>query len=112
MTDKNKKQFGIWMDSNQAIIIGKGNQVAGEFIILANTKSARSQGNSNENSLNNSEKVKRQTSYKELATHMQNIDEVPVTGTGQVQEQFSRFMAETPQYKNGIANHSTTKKMS
>jgi hypothetical protein len=43
---------------------------------------------------------------------MQNIDELHVTGTGQVQEQFIRYMAETPQFKNAVAKHSTTTKMS
>jgi hypothetical protein len=43
---------------------------------------------------------------------MQNIDELHVTGTGQIQEQFIRYMAETPQFKNIVAKHSTTSKMS
>ena len=43
---------------------------------------------------------------------MQNIDELHVTGTGQVQEQFIRYMAETPQFKKVVSNHSTANKMS
>lgn len=44
--------------------------------------------------------------------HMQNIDGLHVTGSGQVQEQFIRYMAETPQFKKVVAQHSTTNKMS
>lgn len=43
---------------------------------------------------------------------MQNIDGLHVTGSGQVQEQFIRYMAETPQFKKVVAQHSTTNKMS
>jgi stalled ribosome rescue protein Dom34 len=112
MSDKNKKQFGIWMDSHQAVILGRENLVTGNFVVLANEKNAGDTGNSNENASNNNEKTLRQAYFKEIASHMQNIDELHVTGTGQVQEQFIRYMAETPQFKNVVANHSTMSKMS
>ena len=109
---KNKKQFGIWMDTQQAIIVGRENAGIGSFVILANEKNAGDSGNSNENASNNNEKTLRQAFFKEISTHMQNIDELHVTGTGQVQEQFIRYMADTSQFKNTIANHSTSNKMS
>lgn len=112
MTDKNKKQFGIWMDSHQATIIGRENLETGEFVVLAHEKNAGQQGNSNENASNNSEKTMRQTFFKGISAHMQNIDELHVTGTGQVQEQFVRYMSDTPQFKNVMAKHSTSTKMS
>lgn len=112
MADKNKKQFGIWMDSHQATIIGREQLETGKFVVLAYEKNAGSQGNSNENAFNNSEKTLRQTYFKDISSHMQNIDELHVTGTGQVQEQFIRYMLETPQFKNIVAGHSTTNKMS
>jgi hypothetical protein len=43
---------------------------------------------------------------------MQNLEELHVTGTGQVQEQFIRYLTETPQFKNTIAKQSTSNKMS
>lgn len=43
---------------------------------------------------------------------MQNVDEVHVTGTGNAQEQFINYMAETAQYKNVAAKESTSNKMS
>ena len=111
MTVRNKKQFGIWMDSHQATIIGREKLETGEFVVLGHEKNAGSQGNSNENASNNDERTLRQTYFKSIATHMQNIDELHVTGTGQVQEQFVRYMAETPQFKNVVAKHSTSLRM-
>jgi stalled ribosome rescue protein Dom34 len=112
MSDKNKKQFGIWMDSHQATIIGRERLETGNFIVLAHEKNDGEQGNSNENASNNSERTLRQSFFKGISAHMQNIDELHVTGTGQVQEQFIRYMTETPQFKNVVAKHSTTNKMS
>lgn len=43
---------------------------------------------------------------------MPNIDEIHITGTGQAQEQFIKFLAETAQYKNVITSESTSNKMS
>jgi stalled ribosome rescue protein Dom34 len=111
MSEKTKKQFGIWMDSRQAIIVGRENLETGDFVVLASQKNSGSTGNSNENAANNSEKTLRQTFFKEISAHMQNIDELHVTGTGQVQEQFIRYMAGTPQFKNTVSEHSTSNKM-
>ena len=111
MSNKNKKQFGIWMDAHQAIIVGRENVATGNFVVLANEKNTGDTGNSNENASNNSEKTLRQVFFKQIAAHMQNIDELHVTGTGQVQEQFIRYMAETPQFKNTVSAHSTSNRM-
>jgi hypothetical protein len=43
---------------------------------------------------------------------MQNVDELHVTGTGTAQEQFIKYLKETPQYKNVEAKESTSNKMS
>lgn len=43
---------------------------------------------------------------------MQNVDEVHVTGTGDAQEQFINYLAETAPYKNAVAKESTSNKMS
>ena len=56
MSDKNKKQFGIWMDSHQATIIGREKIESGEFVVLAHEKNEGPQGNSNENASHNNEK--------------------------------------------------------
>ena len=43
---------------------------------------------------------------------MQNAEELHVTGTGQAQEKFIKYMAETPQFKNTITKISTSNEMS
>ena len=111
MSEKSKKQFGIWMDNHQAIIVGRNKTGIGDFVVLANEKNPGDRGNSNENASNNNDKTLRQVYFKGISAHMQNIDELHVTGTGQVQEQFIRYMAETPQFKNTVAKHSTSNKM-
>ena len=112
MSDKNKKQFGIWMDSHQATIIGREKTEAGDFVVLGHEKNEGPQGNSNENASNNNEKTLRQTYFKSITSHMQNVDELHVTGTGQVQEQFIHWLAATPQFKNVKTEESTSNKMS
>ena len=43
---------------------------------------------------------------------MQNAEEVHVTGTGTIQEQFIHYLADTPQFKNTVAKETTSNKMS
>ncbi len=50
--------------------------------------------------------------FKEIASYMPNVDVMHITGTGQIQEQFAHFLAETPQYKDTITSDSTSNKMS
>ncbi len=112
MSVKNKKQFGVWMDSQHAIVVGRENADSGNFVILAHPNAPRQEGNSNENALNNAEKGSLQKLFKEITSHMQNIDEVHVTGTGKAQEQFIKYLAETAQFKNAVTTESTSNKMS
>ena len=112
MSDKNKKQFGVWMDSHHAIIVGREATEEGAFVTLGHVKNAGPDNNSNENSSNNQEIALTQKFFKEIASLMPNIDEIHVTGTGQVQEQFIKFLAETAQYKNAVSSESTSNKMS
>lgn len=112
MTDKNKKAFGIWMDSHNATIVGKENVDDGEFIIIGHVKNSGPDNNSNEKTSNNQEIGLTQKFFKEIASKMQNVDAIHITGTGQSQEQFMKFLAETPQYKNAVSSESTSNKMS
>jgi len=68
--------------------------------------------NYNEKTSNNQEIGLTLKFFKEIASKMPNIDEIHITGSGQVQEQFIKFLAETPQYKNAISSESTSNKMS
>lgn len=112
MSGKNKKQFGVWMDSQHATIVGRENVNDGDFIILGNVKNDGPDRNSNENAFNNQEIALTHKFFKEIAAKMVNIDEVLVTGTGQVQEQFIKFLSETPQFKNAVSKESTLNKTS
>ena len=108
----NTKQFGVWMDSHHATILGREHVDSGDFIILGHVKSAGADKNSSENASNNQEIALTHKFFKEIATKMLNVENVHVTGTGQAQEQFIKFLAETPQYKNAISSESTSNKMS
>ena len=112
MSGKNKKQFGVWMDSQHATIVGRENVNDGDFIILGNVKNDGPDRNSSENAFNNQEIALTHKFFKEIAAKMVNIDEVVVTGTGQVQEQFIKFLSETPQFKNAVSKESTLNKTS
>ena len=112
MTDKNKKAFGVWMDSHNATIVGKEDVDNGEFIILGHVKNAGPDNNSNEKTSNNHEISLTLKFFKEIASKMQNVDKIHITGTGQSQEQFMKFLSETPQYKNAVSSESTSNKMS
>lgn len=112
MSEKNKKQFGVWMDSHNATIVGKESIDTGEFVILGHVSNEGPDNNSNEKTFNNQEIGLTQKFFKEIAAIMPNVDEIHLTGTGQVQEQFMKFLADTPQYKNAVSSESTSNKMS
>ncbi len=112
MSSKNKKQFGIWMDAQQAIIVGRDQTEEGDFVVLAHEKSSSQGRNSSENAANNSERTLQQKYFKEILGHLQNATELHVTGTGQVQEQLIKYMGETPQFKNTKTGESTASQMS
>lgn len=112
MSAKNKKLFGVWMDSHNATIVGNSEEEEKVFVVIGQVKNAGPDNNSNENAANNQEISLTQKFFKEIASQMPNIDEIHITGTGQIQEQFMKYLAETPQYKNVAASESTSNKMS
>lgn len=111
MSQKNKKQFGVWMDTQNATIIGRKDADTIEFTVLGHVKNNGHDGNSNENAANNQEIALTQKFFKEIAIKMPNIDQIHITGTGQIQEQFMKFLADTAQYKNAQSSDSTSTKM-
>lgn len=111
MTDKNKKLFGVWMDSHQATIVGKEAD-SDAFVVLGHVKNDGPDHNSNEKTANNQEIGLTLKFFKEIASLMPNVDAIHLTGTGQIQEQFMKFLADTPQYKNALSSESTSNKMS
>lgn len=111
MSTHNKKQFGVWMDAHYATVAVKQSPVSNDFVILGHVKNLGAERNSNENAANNQEIALTHKFFKEIAAMMPNVDEIHVTGTGQVQEQFIHFLADTPQYKNTVSTESTSNKM-
>ena len=112
MSNKHKKQFGVWMDSKNATIVGRKDNESDDFTILGHVKGIELTGNSNENAAHNQEIAATHKYFKEIVQTMPNIDEIHVTGTGQIQEQFIKFLSETPQFKNAKSTESTSTKMS
>lgn len=108
----NQKQFGVWMDTQAAVIIGKDMPEAESLSVLASVKGEKNSSNSSEKTANNHEKSLQSKFFKEIASHLENATYIHVTGSGQVQEQFIHYLADTPQFKNTRTDESTTNKMS
>jgi stalled ribosome rescue protein Dom34 len=106
-----QKKFGVWMDNHQATIVGYENEESEELAILAQVKSEHSVANSSEKTANNHEQSIQLKFFKEIASHLVNAVQIHVTGTGQAQEKFIHFLADTPQFKNVPTNECTSIKM-
>ena len=112
MTQKNKKQFGVWMDTHHATVVGRANADTQDFSVLGYAENAGAEFNTSEKNAHNDEKTLQHKFFKEILSHMQNAEEVHLTGTGTSQEQLMHYMADTPQYKNTVTTESTSNKMS
>ncbi len=110
MSEKIKKQFGVWMNTHQATIVGH-NPAATDFIVLGHARNPGPGSNSNENTSNNHEKTLVRKFFKEIGLHLENADEVHITGTGTIQEEFKHFLEETPQFKRAVVSESTSNEM-
>jgi hypothetical protein len=112
MIQKNKKQFGVWMDGHHATVVGRANAEAENFTVLGFADNPGAEHNTSEKNEHNDERTLLHKFFKEILSHMQNAEEVHVTGTGVAQEQLMHYMAETAQFKNTITQESTSNKMS
>src|SRR6186997_3100365 len=112
MSEKIKKQFGVWLNSNHAIIVGKEDEANAGFKIIGEEFSKDTPNNSNENTGNNAVRNSQLKLFKSITSHMQNVDELHITGTGVSQEQFIHYLSETPQYKKTVTEKSTSNEMS
>jgi len=110
MTDQ--KQFGVWMDTKHATIVGNDNTGNGDLAVLANiTVEEVTPGSGNKN-LNNQKTMLQGKFFKEISSYLENATYIHVTGTGQAQEQFIHYLADTPQFKKTKAEESTANRMS
>ncbi|HEU5166226.1 MAG TPA: hypothetical protein VFU29_11830 [Chitinophagaceae bacterium] len=112
MIQKNKKQFGVWMDTHHAIVVGRATSGTEDFTVLAVAGNAGAEHNTSEKNQHNDERTLQHKFFKAILSHMQNAEEVHLTGTGTSQEQLMRYMADTPQFKNTATKESTSNKMS
>src|ERR1043166_8341642 len=108
MTQKNKKQFGVWMDTHHATIMGRANADSQDFIVLSVAGNAGADHNTSEKNEHNDERTLQHKFFKEILSHMQNAEEVHLTGTGTSQEQLMNYMAATPQFKNTVTTECTS----
>lgn len=109
MKTKNEKNFGVWMDTRTATVAGLAGE--GAFEVLGHVTNPGADGNSNENAANSHEIALAQKFFKEIAGLSPNAEKVQITGTGQIQEQFASYLADTAQYKNVEVTHSTSNRM-
>jgi len=100
------------MDNHHATIVGYETPDAAEFKVIAHANNSGPGGNSNESASNHLEITLIQKYFKEIATHLLNAEEVHLTGTGTIQEQFIRYLGETPQFKHTATTESTSNRMS
>jgi stalled ribosome rescue protein Dom34 len=112
MSQKNKKQFGVWMDTHQATVVGRANADAPDFSVLGYAGDASAETNGSIRNEHSDEKPSQAKFFKQILAHMQNAEEVHITGTGTSQEQLINYMADTPQFKNTVTKESTSNKMS
>lgn len=112
MLDKKFKQFGIWMDTKHATIVGvsKNNEADG-FKALAHVKAPGTLPNSNENTFNNDKQRTEGMFFKEIAGYLENAEEVYITGYGTAQETFANYLKETPQFKDVKTTLDTAQQM-
>jgi len=80
--------------------------------VLGHADNAGAEHNTSEKNEQHDEKTLQHKFFKEILAHMQNAEEVHVTGTGISQEQLIHYMATIPQFKNTAAQESTSNKMS
>jgi hypothetical protein len=108
----NQKQFGVWMDTHHATIVGSGNTETGALVIVAHIKGEEVSPSASNKNENNQKKMLQAKFFKEITAHLPNATYLHATGTGQVQEQFIHFLAQTPQFKNTKTEESTSNEMS
>jgi stalled ribosome rescue protein Dom34 len=112
MKQKIKKQFGVWMDTHHATVVGRATNDTEDFTVLAVAGNAGAEHNTSEKNQHNDERTLQHKFFKEILSYMQNAEELHLTGTGTSQEQLMRYMADTPQFKNTVTQESTSNKMS
>ena len=82
MEKKIKRQFGVWLDKMHATVAGRDQSNPDNFVILGHIKRGNDGSHSNEHAAHNAEKTLHDKFFKEIAHHMQNAEEIYITGPG------------------------------
>ena len=107
-----QRKFGVWMDTLHATVVGHEDAESKTLKVLAHIKGEAVKSSPSEKNEHNQKHTLQAKFFKEIAAHLVNATYVHATGTGQVQEQFIHFLADTPQFKNTQTEESTANKMS
>ena len=107
-----QKNFGVWMDTQHATIVGSDNTETGTLTVLAHINGEEVSPSPSNKNMNNQKIMLQAKFFKEISSHLQNATHLHATGTGQAQEQFIHYLAETPQFKNTKTEESTANRMS
>jgi stalled ribosome rescue protein Dom34 len=108
---KSNYKFGIWMDSIHATIV-EADPDNGQLKVLTHVTAEEKLPTENEKAENNQKIMLQAKYFKEIAAQLQNATHVHLTGTGQAQEQFMHYLAQTPRFKNTKTEESTSNRMS
>lgn len=111
MTDK--KLAGIWMDTENAIVV-KNHDIenAFKFFVCEPVHRIVQGGNTSEKHAHNAEQTNTAKYFKDLENLLTNTQELYLTGTGDIQEQFKHHLEEIPQFKNLKIELGTDQQMS
>ena len=108
-----KKLAGIWMDSENAIVVKNHDiESAYKFFVCDPVKRDVQHGNSSEKNANNVEQTNTAKFFKDLEHLITNTQELYLKKTKTIQEQFKNHLAETAQFKNLKVTLDTDQKMS
>ncbi|MFM2393808.1 MAG: hypothetical protein RLZZ546_1790 [Bacteroidota bacterium] len=109
------KVVGVWMDQKNAHIISSPDKSANDdFEILSNVDCDDHDSDTFKNErVNLSKETQEQKKYfKEIASHIQDSDNIYLFGPGQVQEQFKRFLKDYQNFNKKDIKLGTADKIS
>ena len=108
-----RRLAGIWMDTQNATVVKNHDiQSTYKFFLCDPVKRDVQGGNTSEKNANNVEQTNTMKFFKELESLITNTEELYLTGTGDIQEQFKHHLAETAQFKNLKVTLDTAQQMS
>lgn len=98
---KSKTYAGVWLDTQQAMIISKNDDnEQGDFAILEKVKAKAAHGSGSEHTINNAKHADTIKYFKSVSSLLLDYDEILVFGPGKSQEQFQNILKEDVQFKS------------